>query len=473
MRIPKILSACAAVLTLGLGACQDDVSDIGGSLVTGEVSITVDSLVTDIHGKAIWEENFDARASTKLLGRLTVPEYGSLSCSFVSEMMSATKMNIPDSIKADRVDSARLVLSVPRGSLTGDSLAPQQLKVFRLTAELPDSINSRFDPKGYYDPANPFGTKSYTLTNLALSDSAFVKNPYIRIPVKLPKEFALDLFNKYRTDPDLFNWPASFNKWFPGVYVEQNFGNGCMANITRVEAYLYWHRPEQITVTKDDNTVEYKIVERRDSICLLASAPEVLSSNNVYYTPSEEIRGLVASGKSVITSPGGYVTDISFPIDDLIRRFTQANTDLSVVAGLKLEIPAKTITNDYGIMPAPYLLMVRKSEREAFFRENRIPDNETSFYATYNSSTKSYRFAGMRSYFLKMYRDYRDGKITGLSPEEFTLVPVYVSSETVENYGSSSTYVLRVSPYLAAPSMAELDTEHASIVFTFSTQVIE
>lgn len=148
--LPVLALTCIA---LSFTACRDEVSEIGGSLSKGDISIIVDSLVTDVKGESRWVEDFDSRTTTKLLGNLTVPEFGNLKCNFVSQMMSATKMNIPDSITFQDVDSMRLILSIPRGAMTGDSLAPQQLRVFRLNRQLPADINSRFDPTGYYDPS--------------------------------------------------------------------------------------------------------------------------------------------------------------------------------------------------------------------------------------------------------------------------------------------------------------------------------
>ena len=55
----------------GFIACQDDTSTIGGSLAPGEVTITVDSIETDLRGKAEWINDFDSRTTTKLLGNLT------------------------------------------------------------------------------------------------------------------------------------------------------------------------------------------------------------------------------------------------------------------------------------------------------------------------------------------------------------------------------------------------------------------
>lgn len=474
MRLKLTGLALTCCMALGFIACQDDTSTIGGSLASGEVTITVDSIETDLRGKAEWIDDFDSRTTTKLLGNLTIPEYGNLNCSFVTQMMSATKMNIPDSIPESDVDSIRLVMSIPRGALTGDSLAPQQLRVFRINKALPKDIDSRFDPAGYYDPSAVFATKSYTVSNISKNDTIFAKSAYVNIPMKLPNEFGLELFRKYRDNDPIFEWPATFNQWFPGLYVEQNFGNGCVANISSVRAYLYWHRKEKISVTVDSAKVEYRDVTRRDSVCLLASAPEVLSSNNIHYNPSARLQQLAAEGKSLVTSPGGYVTTFRFPVRQLLDRFLEADTELSVVSSLILKIPAVSVKNDYGMTPPNNLLMTTMDERESFFRENKIPDNVTSFYCTYDSDNKMYTFSSMREYLLKKLDEYRKDPTNFADDEVFCLQPVAVSTETVEQYyGQSVTYVTRVAPYLTSPTMVELDMEHAQILFTFSSQVLE
>lgn len=474
MRLKLTGLALTCCMALGFIACQDDTSTIGGSLASGEVTITVDSIETDLRGKAEWINDFDSRTTTKLLGNLTIPEYGNLKCSFVTQMMSSTKMNIPDSIPESDVDSMRLVMSIPRGALTGDSLAPQQLRVFRITKALPKDIDSRFDPTGYYDPSSVFATKSYTVSNISKNDTVFAQSAYVNIPMKLPREFGLELFRKYRNDDPIFEWPATFNQWFQGLYVEQNFGNGCVANISSVRAYLYWHRKDRVAVTVDSAKVEYRDVIRRDSVCLLASAPEVLSSNNISYSPSATLQQLASEGKSIVTSPGGYVTTFRFPVRQLLDRFLEADTELSVVSSLILKIPAVSVKNDYGMSPPTNMLMTPMDERESFFRENKIPDNITTFYCTYDSENKVYTFSSMREYLLKKLDEYRKDPANFADDEVFCLQPVAVSTETVQQYyGQSVTYVTRVAPYLTSPTMVELDMEHAQIVFTFSSQVLE
>lgn len=464
--LPVLALTCAA--SMAFTACQDDVSTLGDSLSKGEVTIVVDSIMTDVHGQAHWAQEFDSRTTTKLLGNLMVPEYGSLHCTFVSQMMSATQMNIPDSIAEADVDSIRMMLSIYRGALTGDSLAPQQLKVYRLTKQLPSDINSRFDPKGYYDPNSPYGTRSYTVSNIARGDSS----SRVYIPIQLPKEFALDVFRKYRAKDPMFQWPSELVKWLPGFYVEQNFGNGCVANISGMHVLLYWHLMKDQQVTDDSNKVETKRVLARDSVCLFASAPEVLSSNNINYTASTTLTDMAAAGRVILTSPGGYYATIRIPMMSLIDRFLKSSAELSVVSALTMRIPAKEVKNDYGITVAPSLLLVPVGQRESFFRENKIPDNITTFTASYDSETRSYRFGALRALFMDQLKKYQENPAS-VQDLEYCLVPVTISTETVSNYGQSATYVTRVAPYISSPSMTELETDKTTIVFTFSSQELK
>lgn len=473
MKIKSIYAAAAALFSLAaFSSCEDSTSPIGGSLVNGEVTIVVDTLEMKLDASSILEPNFDSRTQTKLLGRINVPEYGSLDCSFVSQLMCATKMNIPDSITVNDVDSMRMVLTVPRGSLTGDSLAPQQLKVYQLTKQLPSDINSTFDPKGYYNPSDPLGVKSYTLSALSMNDSLFKLQKSIQIPIMLPRKLAQDIFTAYRNNPETFQWPQTFAQYFPGVYVEQNFGNGCIGVISAMKFYTYWHYTKMVYQKKDDDSGEYHYVPTiaRDSVCLFSSQPEVLSANKITYNVSDYLKNLANSGKSIITTPGGYYVNVKFPAQEIIDKYDRDLYSVAVVSKLSFEIPAEAVENDYGLEAAPHLLMVKASEREAFFRENKIPDGKTSFYAAYNSEKKCYTFAGMREYILDLINS---GKPVDPADMDFSLVPVVVSTEEVPNYSSSTTYVTRCAPYIGRPTVTQLDTDKAIICFSYSRQTME
>lgn len=473
MKTKTLFATLLTGAALVVSSCDDDVSGIGSSLISGEVTITVDSLETDLKAVNVYEENFDGRNITKLIGRINVPEYGKLDCSFVSQMMAATSMNIPDSITENRIDSVRIIFGLPKGSLTGDSLAPQQLKVFRLDKQLPGDINTGFDPAGYYDASSPMGVQSYTLSNIAKGDSAVKRATSIRIPVTLPTEFGREVFRKYRANDPIFEWPSTFNQWFPGIYVEQNFGNGCIANISTAEIYTYWNRIDSVYEKLPDDSYGYVGKVKRDSICLMSSQPEVLSSNVISYQTSDYLKGKAESGESIITTPGGYRVDITFPIKPMLEGYLTHGDHMAVVSSLRLEIPARTVKNDYGLTIAPYLLMVRRSEREEFFNNNKLPDGKTSFYATYNAETGSYQFNSMRSYFLDELEKFRNGEEIPEADYEFSLIPVNVNIEVVQGYNTTTSYVTRVQPYIIKPTMTQLFADKAIVCFTYSSQELE
>ena len=114
--------------------------------------------------------------------------------------------------------------------------------------------------------------------------------------------------------------------------------------------------------------------------------------------------------------------------------------------------------------------MVKKSEREDFFNNNKVPDGVHSFYASYDAEKKSYTFNALRQYIIDLINS---GK--ALTPEdiEFSLVPVNLTMETQENYNQVIVYVTRCSNYLYKPTMTLLDTDNAIIDFTYSKQEIE
>ncbi|MDE5989439.1 MAG: hypothetical protein K2H17_08575, partial [Duncaniella sp.] len=91
--------------------------------------------------------------------------------------------------------------------------------------------------------------------------------------------------------------------------------------------------------------------------------------------------------------------------------------------------------------------------------------------------TKSYTFSSMRNYILDIIKK---GEATE-EDEEFVICPAlvsfYVNSSSdyyyyYYGYGTSSTQVSSITPYVTEPVMASLDFSKAKIVFTYSKQTL-
>ena len=127
--------------------------------------------------------------------------------------------------------------------------------------------------------------------------------------------------------------------------------------------------------------------------------------------------------------------------------------------------------------PPQFLLFVRKSELQKFFEEKELADNVRSFYAEYNSTTRSYSFTGLRTFLNDVIEKKRQGTEITDADEEIVLVPISVYSETVSS-GSSYYYysyseqevVTDIVPYISAPSIALIDADNIKLQLTYSRQ---
>ncbi len=469
LRIPTLLCASAICLATFVSSCENETSPIGPSLSRDEVTITLDS--TEYNLQSVMVENFDydSRSSVSMLGSLSVPEYGDLYCSFVSRLMCATSLPVPDSIPSERVDSVKLQILLSNTSLTGDSLAPQQLSVYRLTKALPSDIDNNFNPEGYYSRNSRLGVKNYTLSNISLPDSARYSTQTIAIDVKMPTELGREAFDLYRSRPEIFSWPQSFAEYFQGIYVEPTFGHGCVGNIGAYSMIAYYYHLADITEEIDSVKVTRQI-HVKDSVTLYTSSPEVLSSNNISYRMADALKARIQNGEDIITTPGGYLSRITFPAKEIVKKYVESESNMSVISSLSMTLPAEEVKNDYGIGVVGNLLMVKTSELATFFTGNRIPDNKSSFYAVYNSTTGEYQFSNMRQYIVDLVAK---GEVTD-EDMDFTLVPVLIETEDVKNEytGAVTTYVTDCLRYIGRPTMTLLHTDKALVIFTYSSQVI-
>lgn len=457
-----------------MAACEDKTTSIGSSISRGEVEINNDTIEYTLNARPIAIDNFDSKTGNLMIGSIQAKNYGTLDCSFVTRLMCSSYLDVPDSLfHVSRVDSCLLIMGAQRDEITGDSLAPQRLTVYKLTDQLPTDLNNTFNPEGYYDSSDPFASLSYTVSEIASKDSAFYSNAYVGLNVKLPLEFGKEIFETYKENPSVFEWPQTMAKDFlPGIFVKSTFGNGCVANIQSLYVAVFYHSLANKTTVTDGDTIVSQVHVNHMAVPFTVS-PEVLSSNNIKYVPSSNIvaknSGDNNNGEVVVTTPGGYIAEFKYPAQDLIDRYKKNDLHLSTVNDLILYISADPFDTSSGIGVADNLLLIKSSEYDDFFNENKIPDNKTSFTGVYDSEKNRYYFSSMREYFLDLLQ-----KET-LTEEDitFTLVPVTIETETSNSYYSNTTYVVKCVPLTSKPTMTLLKTNEALINFSYTTQMIK
>lgn len=459
----KYLSLIAAtfITLMSLVSCEDS-SPIGESLIENTVNIVIDSTFT-VTGHSVESGAVQSRTVMQLLGRIDAEGYGKISSDVVTQFISAERLDTTGVTTAS-IDSVKLVLAMAHGGFTGDSLVPMGIDVYRLNKALPAPIYSDFDPSSYYSPNDRLASSLYIASSVSMPKSdEYYDDKYLYYNVKLPLSFGQELFDRYKQSPETFSSPQAFTKWFPGLYIKNSFGSGRIVNISSTTVRLFFHRTVKITGTDRDTTVNA-------TGTYLAVSPEVITNNNISYTIAPSLRQRAQDGEAIIAAPAGLDAEFRFPAREIIAKYRSTNNPLSVINELTFSLPADYITNDYGIAPPQYLLMVKKSRRKSFFENADLNDSQHAFYATYNAARHTYEFGSMRNYIITLLNQ------ETISDEDvdFVITPVSISFETNSNSwtGQSSTTVSSIVPYVLGPAMCRLRFEDAKIKFTYSQKKI-
>ncbi len=467
------VAALCLLLTLTT-ACEDSTSGAGGSLIEDRVEIVMDSTFT-VTGRSVAYDRVQSRTTVGLLGAIDADGFGRISSDIVTQYMPSASIQT-DHTSAENIDSVKMVLSIYHTGFTGDSLMPMGLRIYPLKKQLPSPIYSSFDPDSYVDKSTLLGSSTYsTLFDGAPNVNADENGTlYKSITIDLPRSIGVSLYNQYLNAPATFNNPAAFAEYFPGVFITNTFGSGRITRIDNNIIQVYYHQviPKEETGKANDSIVK----------CIgnyMGVTPEIISNNNIRYTIDSRLRDRAESGENILVAPLGYDVEFTFPAREIIEKYKTGAGNLSVINSLTLSIPVEEIQNDFGITPPPYVLLVKKSKKDEFFDKIQINDDVTSFYASYNSATRSYDFTSMRDYIMSLLSA---DEITD-DDVEFVITPVVVAFYENQSSSSYSYYyystptttriVAKISPYVSQPVMAKLKLDKAKINFTYSKQSIK
>lgn len=460
MKINFLFISIITLFTVIFTACDNEVNNIGGSLVNDNLEIDIDSTFV-VEGKSIENLRIQSRTVTQLLGSISSKEYGTFSSEYITQFMCANKIDTVG-VSAEDIDSLIVVLNIPKGDIVGDSLIPMGLEIYPLTKQLPSPIYSDFNPEGYYDASKKLSSQIYKC-NVAGENDTVKAYESRYVYAKLPVEIGRELFRKYKQKPELYSNPEDFTNVFPGIFVKNSYGSGRVMRITQTSMRMYYSKHTKTTADKDTviSNVGY----------YFATKPEVVTDNLINYTMSESLKKKIDNGDNIIVAPAGRDLEITFPALDVVKAYRERAGKVAVLNALTFKIPVNAIENDYEIAPPTNIMMILSKDKDNFFIENKLADGVTSFVAEYNSTTGYYEFTGLRNYMLDLL------KKDEIKPEDYTFVITPVSLVTTQEASTSYYYystqekVNAVVPYISSPAMAELDLKNSKITLTFSRQV--
>ncbi len=489
----KLLMAGIAMMTIAISSCDEDTTTLGDSLTN-----TVDKFVSisetyRVESQSLMTDSVLATSIYRYLGKIKDPETSTyITCNYTTQfnlLENERTALFPTKDVIGKDDSGKpvadsCVIRVMITGFQGDSLAAMKMKLCELAKPIPNSTKyyTDFDveEEGYLRTGNKAiqQYKVYSVSDLTQSDS--LRNvlrgagyyQYITIPLNSPYTDVNDvtysgydaakkagtgygtyILRQYYDHPEYFANANTFaHKICPGFYLKSVDGEGCMLEVVNTQLIVFFH------YTKDGKTV--------NSSRAFISSPEVLQITQVTNDKQSMKELEKVDTCTYLKTPSGIFTEVTLPIDS-IKWLTKKDQSGKVISTSHENdtIMAAKITFQHlkqnskladKLLEEPTdLLMVQRDKLYSFFEENNVPDNITSFLATYDSTLKTYSFNSLSSLINTIYTQMKpqitnaDGTINLDKVEAYkkahpnwnkvVLIPVLVTTTTSSGVSTVSS----------------------------------
>lgn len=415
-------SFCSLALALSatfFSSCTENTGSIGIPPYNETLETSV--AVWDVYSKSVKIDSIKARSASSYLGSIYDPETnGRLTGNFATQFAIMEDLQyFPPMDSITSLDSEgrpccdSVMLQFNFDSYYGDVNTPMKLAIYPLDMNNPLREDSTYytttDLKKYIRPGyenKPIATKVFTawdrIHGSDPSNSSASSYPSIRIPLPLSEgNRIMDMYWQYLEDNKGLSESEHVNRNFddsyhfirnvhPGYYAEIINGEGVMVRVFVDALYLIYNA----------KVLNDSVLENTPSYTVFAGTPEVIQS--CQFSQSDVADLLEDESCTWLKTPAGICTEISLPIDDIFSG-SHRNDSISRIELMLSRYNKEQTGEQFGI--PRNLLLVRKTELNTFFKENRTPDETTSFLTAFLPQYNTYTFSNISQVATFMYKE--------------------------------------------------------------------
>lgn len=374
-------------------ACTTDTGSLGMDMMPDEDGIALTTANYPVTLESVAVDSVPAKTNACYLGSFTDPETGlNTTVDFLAQLKCPDDFDFPSNLEEKNIVSTELRLFY--SSFTGDSLSASKVKVYPLTKLMDNngSYTSGINPEDYYDATEtPYATKTYTARDGTVDEdyrnNADSFSPHIKIVLPeraygsdgVTQSYGQYVFRLWKAHPEYFKNSYVFNNNVcKGFYFKFSGGANTVLNVNHIRLTVnFKYAPD---TSKPDSLVS--------GAATFAGTDEVIQTTHVYGRNAAqafvEKANAEGSDAAYLTTPAGIFTAVTLPVDSLIE------SDSLNTARLALTYYKNASGSNYALNPSNYLLMVRKSKLDEFFKNNQLNDNLTSYVTSTSSSENTY-----------------------------------------------------------------------------------
>jgi hypothetical protein len=381
-------------------SCEDPtISKIGTSIMPDEDKIGVYDTTISITLKTIKTDSIYAKTVNGALGEYYDPTFGSLNAGFACQFYPSINFN--DSVRFltemvdGKIDSVFLNIYY---TYMGDSLAPMELTVYPINKPLEKKYYTNINPEEFADMSHPITRYAYTTKNQNFSGYNYGVLSVL-MPVEWGQKYVDDMKASFvhQGDPGLKYSLDDFVNMFPGLYLKNTFGSGCMLFVDNTELDAYTEIVIQYrTKEPGQSYLGGDSIQKRYAYWVVTK--EIIQINSYKNTNIDYL--FRNDSTTYIKSPAGVFTEITVPIPEIVqkigkRQFNSVKLSLNAYPrnewNYSLNFPGLGYPSETSGI-ASKLLLIPPDSTKNFFEQQQVANNVTSYATTFTSTNYTYNF---------------------------------------------------------------------------------
>lgn len=409
--------AGAALVAMAISSCDEDTMTIGQSLTNQSDELELASQSFNVSTRTLVADSVFSLTASNFLGQIRDPETGTIVKSqFTTQfhLLESTYIS-PETKIVGRyngrasADSCELVLYLSSPFKSKDSLTAMKMRVTEMATPMEEGFRyySNYDPTaaGMLRVGGINKSKMFSYKNLAQTDSARSSKNYmenIRVMLNEPytatngttyNNYGTYLIQQYYDHPEYFRNSYSFtHNLCPGFFFQIVDGLGFYAEVSNIGLRTYY-------TVQGDTAVKHAALT-------LAGTPEVLQTSHIYNDNAALKAMAQETDHTYLKTPAGLFTEVTLPVEQIK---TGHETDSLIGANITFQKLNFQSMDDRMLGIPQRLLMVPKDSLKNFFESSKVPDNELSYYTTYESMTGTYTFNNVANLVTSLWEAYRRG----------------------------------------------------------------
>ncbi len=398
----KVKHLFIALLGAVAASCSDNSGSLGlGMFPEGDQIVSGNSVTFDVTTQSALDENVFAKTSMGYVGRFTDPDFGYYESSFMAELHCQDGFKFPalcdpnndddrnneDAIMvSNEIYRTELVLSYT--SYFGDSLTASRMSVYQLNKALDKdkAYYTNIDPSEFYSTSDLLGRKAYTAVDLSVKDSIRNLSTYVpAVTVTLPTELGQKIYDKAREcEKNGTEFADVFRDMFKGVYVKNDYGDGTILYVDQIALNVIY----EVYIRDSDSGEMLKTYDEAAdstgySYRTFVATKEIVQANTFKSDKSVIEKKVNETNCTYIKTPAGIYTQATLPLEKFEEQLSSDTLNVVSLAFSNYNQLSNS-SNAFEMSAPDYVLLVREKDKDSFFKENKLVDEVTSYYAAHN-----------------------------------------------------------------------------------------